>query len=90
LATNQADNRQLGENRIDPTSEQGPKNESCSTRTRPIGKFVGQRRDFVSDLLDAVDPGRHVTFNQPVPESGTKVEPVVQILAAMNALASRK
>ena len=57
----------------------GTKKETCSTSARPIGKFVGQRRDFVAHVLDAVDPACRVIFNQPVPESGTRVEPVVQI-----------
>ena len=54
--------------------------ESCSTVHNPAGKFIGPGSDFITDLFDAEDPSGCIGRNQPIPECGTEIEAIVEIL----------
>ena len=54
--------------------------EPVATRSGPLRQLVVSGLQFVRYLLDASDLARAVLLNQPVPESGTEIEAIVQIL----------
>ena len=46
----------------------------------PLRKIISTRLNFVTDFLDTEDPPSLICLDEPIPETGTEIKTVVQVL----------